>query len=137
VATCLDGFDGYLARKFGHTSEVGSKLDSEIDGFFVLVLSWIHVDQQNLEWWILIPGGIKPAYQIAFSWLPEKVKEFMPNEYRAAIGISFFLSLLVPFVTQNSFLLFLPYAFGTLVIISFITDALDRLNLVNGKDQQS
>jgi len=130
VAICLDGVDGYFARRFGHNSEVGGELDMEIDGFMVLVLSWIHVDQQNLGWLILIPGGIKYGIEILFFWLSRKEKDLMPKKYKAGIGVSFFLTLLLPFVTNDSFLMLLPYGSGVLIIFSFMVTTFYQLNIL-------
>lgn len=120
IAICLDGVDGYLARRFSQTSEAGEKFDMEIDAFLVFTLSWIHVDLQNLTWYILIPGGLKYVYEISLFWLPKKRKEILPKKVRSAIAVSFFLSLLIPFVTEESSFLFITYISGTLIICSFV-----------------
>lgn len=53
---CLDGVDGWLARKFECASEFGEYFDKETDAFFMLVLCWLIVLDQRLGLWILIPG---------------------------------------------------------------------------------
>ncbi len=120
IAICLDGLDGYLARRFGQTSEVGGKFDMEIDAFLVFTLSWIHVDLQNLTWYILIPGGLRYVYEIALFWLPKTGKEILPKMVRSTIAVSFFLSLLIPFVTEEPSLILITYVSGTLIICSFL-----------------
>ena len=120
IAICLDGVDGYLARRFGQTSEAGEKFDMEIDAFLVFALSWIHVDQQNLTWYILIPGGLKYVYEISLFWLPKRRTELLPKKVRSIIAVSFFLSLLIPLVTEASSFILITYISGTLIICSFI-----------------
>lgn len=120
IAICLDGVDGYLARRFGHTSEAGGKFDMEIDAFLVFVLSWIHVDLQNLTWFILIPGGLRYIYEIPLFWLPKKGKEILPKIVRSTIAVFFFLSLLIPFLTEEPSFVLITYISGALIICSFI-----------------
>lgn len=120
IAICLDGVDGYLAKRFGQTSEAGEKFDMEIDAFLVFALSWIHVDLKHLTWFILIPGGLKYVYEIVLFWLPKKRKEVIPKIVRSTIAVSFFLSLLIPFVTEASSFIFITYISGTLIICSFV-----------------
>ena len=120
IAICLDGIDGYLARKFNQISAVGEKFDMEIDAFLVFALSWIHVDQQNLAWYILIPGGLKYIYEISLFWLPARKKEILPKIVRSTIAVSFFLSLLIPFVSQDPSLVIVTYISGALILCSFL-----------------
>jgi len=120
VVICLDGVDGYLARRYGQTSEAGGKLDSETDAFFVLVLSWIHVDQQNLDWWILIPGGLKYGFEIFFFWVPKGEDEYPPKLIRATIGVIFSLSLISPFILEGSISQAFAAIAGFMVVVSFL-----------------
>lgn len=53
---CLDGVDGWLARKFTCTSEFGEYFDKETDAFFMLLLCWLLYLDQRLGMWILFPG---------------------------------------------------------------------------------
>jgi len=130
IAICLDGVDGYLARRFGQISEIGGKFDMEIDAFLVLALSWIHVDLQNLTWFILIPGGLRYVYEIALFWLPKKSKEVLPKIVRATIAVSFFLSLLIPFLTKEPSFIFITYVSGALIICSFVISFFNQLKSV-------
>lgn len=120
IAICLDGVDGYLARRFDQTSEAGEKFDMEIDAFLVFALSWIHFDMQHLTWFILIPGGLKYVYEISLFWLPKKGKEVIPKIVRSTVAVSFFLSLLIPFVTKEPSFIFITYISGALIIGSFV-----------------
>lgn len=59
---CLDGVDGWLARKFDCASEFGEYFDKETDAFFMLILCWLIVLDQRLSLWILIPGLMRYVF---------------------------------------------------------------------------
>lgn len=59
---CLDGVDGWLARKFDCASEFGEYFDKETDAFFMLVLCWLIVFDQRLGLWILLPGLMRYVF---------------------------------------------------------------------------
>lgn len=127
TAICLDGVDGYLARKFDHSSNVGGNLDMEVDSFLVLVLSWIHVNGENLDWWVLIPGGARYGYELFFFWTQKNKRELMPKKARATIAVFFFISLLLPFLTKNPFIIMATYISGALIIFSFLVSLLSQI----------
>lgn len=114
----LDGVDGYLARKLNQSSEVGGNLDMETDAFLVFALSWIHYDQNTVGWWILVPGGLKYAYTILFSWSSNKI-EFLPKMVRATIAVIFFISLCLAFILPESFTFYLLLFSSVLICLSF------------------
>lgn len=120
LAICLDGVDGYLARKFGHESAAGAKLDMETDAFMVLALSWIHFTEERLGWYILIPGGLKYIFEIMLFWKLNRRKEVLSQKVRATIAVSFFLTLLIPFVTSNQLFIGMVYLSGLAIVISFL-----------------
>lgn len=59
---CLDGVDGWLARKFGTASEFGEYFDKETDAFFILALCWLIVLDERLGAWILLPGLMRYGF---------------------------------------------------------------------------
>lgn len=59
---CLDGVDGWLARKFDCASEFGEYFDKETDAFFMLVLCWLILLDQRLSLWILLPGLMRYVF---------------------------------------------------------------------------
>ncbi|MFY0601379.1 MAG: CDP-alcohol phosphatidyltransferase family protein [Cyclobacteriaceae bacterium] len=127
ISICLDGLDGYLARRFKHISDVGGKLDMEIDAFMVLAISWIHVEEQNLHWWILVPGSLRYLYEIISFWVKKDGKELMSKKYRATIAVIFFLALLIPFLTQSPSLIIVTYISGALIIFSFLVSLFSQI----------
>ena len=133
LSTCLDGLDGYLARKFNQESESGGNLDMESDAFMVLALSVIHFQSGVLLWWILIPGAARYIYQLIFLLLPKNNKELMPKKYRATIAVIFFLSLLIPFLTQNKSWILITYISGATIIVSFLVSFFGSLRKISNK----
>lgn len=111
LAVCLDGLDGYLARKLNQSSEIGSNLDMETDSFLVLAISYIHFSNGSVGWWIMIFGGLRYIYELAFFWT-DKNKEVLPKKVRATIAVIFFISLIATFVLPQ------PVANWLLVISS-------------------
>ncbi len=128
IAIIFDGLDGFLARKFNHVSKAGGILDMETDALLVLILSWVHVEQQRVEWWILIPGGLRYAYEILFFWKSNWKAELLPKIVRATIAVSFFLTLLIPFITTATPYIFLLYISGILIILSFSISIIHQIN---------
>lgn len=120
VAICLDGIDGYLARRFDQASDAGEKFDVEVDAFLVFALSWIHVSQYQMHWFVLIPGGLKYLYELSLFWLPNNKPEILPKRIRSTIAVFFFFSLLIPFLTQESYAVGVTYFAGTIIICSFL-----------------
>lgn len=62
LVLCLDGIDGWMARKFCTVSEFGEYFDKETDAFFMLVLCWLIVLDQRLGVWILLPGLMRYGF---------------------------------------------------------------------------
>jgi len=66
---CLDGLDGYLARKFNTDSEIGGHFDMEVDAFFVLILGIFLLEVSRDLWWVLSIGLWRYIYVLALSLL--------------------------------------------------------------------
>lgn len=115
---CLDGVDGYLARKLNQSSVVGGNLDMEADAFLVLAISWIHFEQARVDWWILIPAMLKYIYELTFFWSRSK-SEALPKKVRATIAVIFFLSLALGFVLPPLFSIILLQCSAVLIYFSF------------------
>lgn len=62
LVLCLDGLDGYLARKYQTSSVFGEYLDMETDAFYVLGLSVILYELEYFNAWILGIGLLRYSY---------------------------------------------------------------------------
>jgi len=60
VALALDWVDGRVARRTGTVSELGARLDMEVDALLILVLSWYVATE--VGWWVLGLGVARYAF---------------------------------------------------------------------------
>lgn len=51
LAMLSDGLDGYLARRYGKISRIGTLLDPVVDKFFVFFILAVMLAEHRLEWW--------------------------------------------------------------------------------------
>jgi len=127
VVIILDGVDGYIARKFNQISKQGEYLDMEIDAVFVFLLSYMHFSHEKLHAWILIPGGLRYLYGILLAWIKEPPIVKPGKRFRSTVAVMFFISLLLPFVTNK--LIYIPIVLITssMIILSFSISAIHLL----------
>ena len=127
VVIILDGVDGYIARKFNQISKQGEYLDMEIDAVFVFLLSYMHFSHEKLNAWILIPGGLRYLYGILLAWIKEPPIVKPGKRFRSTVAVMFFISLLLPFVTNK--LIYIPIVLITssMIILSFSISAIHLL----------
>ena len=64
IAVLMDVFDGFIARRTNSQSEFGALFDMEVDAFYVLAMGLYFWFTTDFGWWLLIPGGIRYAYEI-------------------------------------------------------------------------
>ena len=119
IVVCMDGLDGYLARRFNQTTEAGAMLDMEIDAFFVVILCWWHVNEGTIDTWILVPGCMRYLYEIIFFKLKHRAILFPPKIVRASVAVVFFISLLTPFILDSYKANLIVSIAGLLILASF------------------
>jgi phosphatidylglycerophosphate synthase len=78
VALVLDAFDGWVARRTGTASELGSHLDAEVDAFLILVLS-VYV-ARSAGAWVLAIGAARYAF-LAVGYLLPWLRAPLPPRY--------------------------------------------------------
>lgn len=59
-----DYFDGYLARRQGLATNLGSALDLELDGLGLLVAVAVAIHFGALPWWFIVFGAARYAYTL-------------------------------------------------------------------------
>ncbi|MEQ8239104.1 MAG: CDP-alcohol phosphatidyltransferase family protein [Cyclobacteriaceae bacterium] len=120
VSIVLDGFDGFLARKFNQETPQGAILDMETDALMVLVLAYIHISNAQIPAWILLPASFRYIYAwiILFTTNDQK-KELVPKIVRATIAVIFFSALLLPFISDSLFMEVIVHISGVLIMLSF------------------
>lgn len=72
TAATLDGFDGWLARRYGPDTPFGARFDMETDALLILVLAAFSLATGKVGAWILVAGLMRYAFvaaAIVFPWL--------------------------------------------------------------------
>ncbi|MEM6731670.1 MAG: CDP-alcohol phosphatidyltransferase family protein, partial [Myxococcota bacterium] len=69
VALALDGVDGFLARRFGQTTDFGARFDMETDAAFILVLAALVWSRGGVGSWVLAMGLLRYLFvALGFFW---------------------------------------------------------------------
>ena len=79
VALVLDAVDGWVARRTGTATPLGSRFDMEIDAFLILVLS-LYVARLTGDWWVLTIGAARYVF-VAVGWLQPWLRGSLPPRY--------------------------------------------------------
>lgn len=61
MAAALDAADGHLARQWSSTSDLGAFLDEEADALFVFMAGLVLWRGGWMDFWIVLPGGLRYA----------------------------------------------------------------------------
>ena len=102
VVLILDGFDGYLGRKYKTNSTFGEYLDMETDAFYVLVLTCLLYQSGFFGIWVISLGLLRYIYFIVLLFFkpPEQKEE---RVFRARlIAVILMSSLIAAFLLPNS-----------------------------------
>ncbi|MBZ9655453.1 CDP-alcohol phosphatidyltransferase family protein [Phyllobacterium lublinensis] len=87
LALCLDGLDGYLARRFEMTSEFGARYDMEVDAALILCLSLLIYAMAKADWWVIFIGAMRYLF-VAAQFFDSRLKRpLQPSLRRKAICV--------------------------------------------------
>ena len=123
VAALLDAVDGVLARATDSVTDLGARLDVEIDALVVLVGTLVAVVDGALPSVFLAVGAARYLFVAARWWRVRHgrpVSELPPNRFRRPLGALAMLAIwlaLVP-VLENT----VTYAFAGLVLVPFLAN---------------
>lgn len=117
LAILLDGLDGYLARKYEQASELGALFDKTVDGYFVLLLSFILVVKYDIPFWFLGIGYLHYGYELLLLGLGWQDLVIPKNPIGKYIAALLFISLLSPFILSEKF--YLPILYLAAILVSF------------------
>ena len=78
----LDGFDGWLARRHGTSSEFGALFDMETDAYFVLTVELVLYQRGDFGAWILVTGVLRYVYVLVRAFVPAR----RPDVARSRFG---------------------------------------------------
>lgn len=115
-----DGVDGYLARKYKQTSELGAKLDIETDALMCALLAGIHFVQETAGVWVLVAGNLRYFYVWGLFAAGAERARATPKPYTRLIGVLFISSLMGPFIVPPWLALPAMGLGSFLVSVSFI-----------------
>lgn len=94
----LDGCDGWLARRFGQTSDFGAFFDKEVDAFALLVLCLIAIQSQQVAP-ILVGAGLLRYLFAALLYVSNPPERTEPRTNAARYLYVFMMStVLLPFL---------------------------------------
>ena len=85
---CLDGLDGWLARRAGAASAFGRHFDHETDALFVLVLALLVYDAGRAGPWVVLSGALHYAYLAARLLWPRLRAELPASRRGQVIGFA-------------------------------------------------
>lgn len=133
-AVLLDGLDGFLARKYNHQTKEGAILDMEIDALLVFILTSIHIENDRVHSWIIIPASLR----FMFAWIlllfrRNQPPETLPKIVRATIAVIFFIALLIPFIYNSKTSNLIIDIAGGLIVISFGMSLVGRIKKTFGR----
>ncbi|KAA3632836.1 MAG: CDP-alcohol phosphatidyltransferase family protein, partial [Bacteroidetes bacterium] len=127
IALCLDGLDGYLARKLGQTTEFGAYLDMETDAFFVAFLSTYWYLDGRVGVWILFIGFLRYLYVLTLKLSGLEGKEEKGTRFAKIIAVLIMSALLAPFVLPEMVYMSMIVLASVLTVYSFGVSFVSRL----------
>ncbi|MBB4122725.1 CDP-alcohol phosphatidyltransferase family protein [Martelella radicis] len=126
VALALDGVDGYLARRTGLQSALGTRFDMEIDAFLILLLSLAAFLLGKAGVWVLAIGLMRYVFVLAQLGLPFLERPLPPSFRRklvCVVQVAALCILLLPVITPPAStavaavaLILITYSFGVDIV---------------------
>ncbi|MFT5583375.1 MAG: phosphatidylglycerophosphate synthase [Cognaticolwellia sp.] len=87
LALCLDGLDGWVARRFDCASPFGARLDMEMDGLFTLALCVLAWSSGAAGAWILLSGALRGLFILASRVWPWMDRPLFPSQRRRVVCV--------------------------------------------------
>lgn len=103
-ALCLDGVDGWLARKHGLASDFGARFDVEVDAAFALVLACFAAMSGAAGGYVILlglPYYLFGAAQMRLPWLTRSLPEKFSRKAVCVLQIGGLIALQVPFLADG------------------------------------
>lgn len=122
----LDGIDGWIARRGGHESAFGARLDMEVDAYLILVLSVIAWQLDKAGPWVLLLGAMRYLFWVTGLVFPRFAVPLPESFRRKAVcviaGVA--LAALMAPVVVAPLSAWLAAAALALLLYSFLVDSL-------------
>jgi len=103
-ALCLDGVDGWLARKQGLASDFGARFDVEVDAAFALVLACFAAMSGAAGGYVILlglPYYLFGAARTRLPWLTRSLPEKFGRKAVCVLQIGALIALQVPFLADG------------------------------------
>ena len=126
ISLCLDGLDGYVARKQSLVSDMGARFDMEIDALLSLVIVLFLWQSEELGIWVLALGLMRYVFLAASVWLPALKAELFPSLRRktvCVVQVAALCLMICPLLSHLQILTVGLIAFA-LLMYSFAVDTL-------------
>ncbi|MDX8352514.1 CDP-alcohol phosphatidyltransferase family protein [Cognatiyoonia sp. IB215182] len=104
IALCLDGVDGWLARKQGLVSDFGARFDVEVDAAFALVLAIFAAINGAAGVYVVLlglPYYLFGAARLAWPWLGHALPDSFARKAVCVFQIAALIALQVPFLADG------------------------------------
>lgn len=95
AALCLDGIDGYLARRLGTATAFGARFDMETDAFMVLALASLVWSLGQAGSWVLASGLMRYIFVICGCLWPVLALPLPPRKRRQAFCVAQVIALIL------------------------------------------
>lgn len=92
---CLDGLDGWAARRFGSASAFGARFDMEVDGLFLILLCLLLLAAGKAGAWVLLAVAPRYLFVAAGRFLPWLRRALPPRFGRKLAFVAASLLLLL------------------------------------------
>lgn len=115
---CLDGVDGYFARRQGLTSAFSARFDMEIDSIFALLLALLCWQSGKAGAWVLALGSMRYLFlgaAFVWPWLLAPLPERFTRKAICVVQIGVLIALLAPIISGP--LSWTLAAIGTLLLV--------------------
>ncbi|WP_449395440.1 CDP-alcohol phosphatidyltransferase family protein [Devosia riboflavina] len=99
---CLDGVDGYFARRQGLASDFGARFDMEIDSIFALLLALLCWQSGKAGAWVLALGSVRYLFlgaALVWPWLLAPLPERFTRKAICVVQIAVLIALLAPIIS--------------------------------------
>lgn len=127
LAGISDLLDGYIARKYNMTTDLGAVLDPFADKLMIFAVLISFTTMKLIPLWVLIAIGVKEIFMIigsGISLIYHKDKVVHANYYGKFATISFYIAILSIVFKMNEklsqILLILTVAFNTLAFYKYL-----------------
>lgn len=134
AANMSDFLDGYLARITNYVTRLGQKLDTDLDGRGLLVVTFLAFSYGKVPWWFLPVGLARYLFIFGLWWRKRQGKaiyDMQPNMGRrafAGVQMGFSTAMLTPLFSPPE-----TYLAATLFMLPFLSNFLADWGQVSGR----